>query len=257
MFNSLACLPSSVLGRSAVSLALSLVGLFASQASAAPAPASQAAQIRKSIGERMPTFPKIDQISTTPFAGLFEVRIGKDLFYTDAGGNYLMQGALLDTKKNLNLTQVRQDELNVVDFATLPLKDAIVLKQGSGERKLAVFSDPNCGYCKRLEKDLRQVKDVTIYTFLVPILAADSMQKSRNIWCSKDAGKSWLDWMLDGKAAAPAAAACDSSAMDRNLALGQRLHINATPVSVPVSGRMALGGLDTAELEQLLATKTR
>ncbi|MFY7867497.1 DsbC family protein [Roseateles sp.] len=214
---------------------------------------AQEAQIRKNLGERMPSFPKIDQVSKTPFNNLFELRIGKDLFYTDAEGSYLMQGVLFDTKAKLNLTQARLDELNMVDFASLPLKDAIVWKQGSGARKIAVFTDPNCGYCKRLERDMRAIKDVTIYSFLIPILGPDSVAKSRNAWCAKDAGKAWVDWMVENKALPPAAASCDSSAIDRNLALAKKHSITATPASVFESGKMVLGAVDSAELERLLS----
>jgi len=223
-----------------------------SNAALAQEPQAQV-QIRKNIKERLPTFPKIDQISKTPFNQLFEIRVGKDLFYTDAEGNYLIQGDLLDTKSKSNLTQARLDELNVVDFASLPLKDAIVWKQGSGARKIAVFTDPNCGYCKRLEKDLRNIKDVTIYSFIIPILGPDSVVKSRNAWCAKDAGKTWVDWMIENKPLPAAAAGCDSSAIERNLALAKKHSISATPASVFESGKLSLGAVDSGELERLLS----
>ncbi len=213
------------------------------------------ALIRKNISERLPTFPKIEQITKTPFNHLFEIRVGKDLFYTDAEGNYLLQGDLLDTKNKTNLTQARLDELNVVDFASLPLKDAIVWKQGNGTRKLAVFTDPNCGYCKRLEKDLRNIKDVTIYSFVIPILGSDSVQKSRKAWCAKEGGKAWVDWMIDNKPLPEANAACDSSAIERNLALAKKHGITATPASVFESGKMTLGALDSSEIERLMGAQ--
>ena len=94
--------------------------------------------------------------------------MGTDVIYTDDGGNYLIEGSLFDTKSRTDITRARIDKLTAIDFASLPLKDAMVQKQGTGARKLVVFADPNCGYCKRLEKDLLQVKDVTIYTFSRP-----------------------------------------------------------------------------------------
>ena len=120
------------------------------------------------------------------------------MLYTDEQGNYLIEGQLIDTKTRVNLTEERIAKLTAIDFKTLPLKDAIVWKQGTGERKLVVFADPNCGYCKKFERDLQAVKDVTVYTFLYPILGADSSEKSKQIWCAKDNTKAWRDWMLKG-----------------------------------------------------------
>ena len=105
---------------------------------------------------------------------------------------------MIDTKTRVNLTEQRIAKLTAIDFKALPLKDAMVWKQGTGERKLVVFADPNCGYCKKFEKDLQAVKDVTVYTFLYPILGADSAEKSKQIWCAKDNTKAWRDWMLNG-----------------------------------------------------------
>ena len=138
-------------------------------AAALPAMADEAT-IRKNLAERLPNFPKIDEVIKTPMAGLYEVRIGTDIVYTDESGNYLIQGSLIDTKSKADLTQARIDKITAIDFASLPLKDAVLVKQGNGARKLVVFGDPNCGYCKRLEKDLLALKDVSIYTFLYPIL---------------------------------------------------------------------------------------
>ena len=134
--------------------------------------------------------------------GLFEVRVGTDLFYTDAEGNFLIQGHLIDTKLQRNLTEERIDKLLAIDFDALPLKDAFTIVRGNGKRKMAVFEDPNCGYCKRFERDLQKVDNVTIYMFLYPILGPDSTDKSRNIWCAKDKAKAWLDWMVRDQAGA-------------------------------------------------------
>ena len=126
----------------------------------APVIADEAA-IRKNLAARLTDLPKIDEISKTPIPGVFEVRIGNDIFHSDAAGDHLIQGSILDTRTRSDLTQARINKLTAIDFAALPLKDAIVWRQGSGARKLAVFADPNCGYCRRFEKDLNQVKDVT------------------------------------------------------------------------------------------------
>ena len=151
---------------------------------ALPALAQEAA-IRKALTERLPSFPQIDEVRESPMKGLYEVRVGTDIFYSDAAGNHLIEGHLIDTRSKTNLTEARIAKLTAIDFASLPLADAIVWKQGSGARKLVVFADPNCGYCKKFEKDLTGIKDVTVYTFLYPILGGDSPDKSRDIWCAK------------------------------------------------------------------------
>ena len=143
---------------------------------------AQEAAIRKTLAERIPQMEKIDEVRTTAMPGLYEVRIGTDLFYTDAKGNYVIQGELIDTKARRNLTEDRMTQLTAVDFKQLPIKDAITIVHGKGERKMAVFEDPNCGYCKRFEKDLAKINNVTVHFFLIPILGADSVEKSRQIW---------------------------------------------------------------------------
>ena len=121
---------------------------------------------------------------------------GIELFYTDADGNYLLQGNLIDTKQQRNLTEERIDKLWRSTSRQLPVKDAFTIVRGNGKRKLAVFEDPNCGYCKHFERDLQKVDNVTVYMFLYPILGPDSTDKSRNIWCAKDKAKAWQDWMV-------------------------------------------------------------
>ena len=148
---------------------------------------AQEATLRKNLGERLPQLQKIEEVSKTPIPGLFEVRVnGTDIFYTDAEGNYLLQGNLIDTRQRRNLTEERIDKLSAIAFDALPFKDAFTIVRGNGKRKLAVFEDPNCGYCKRFERDLQKVDNVTVYMFLYPILSADSNDKSKNIWCAKD-----------------------------------------------------------------------
>src|ERR1044071_7136891 len=117
-------------------------------------PAADEAAIRKNLAERIPNFPPIDEVSKTPIPGVYELRIGAEIFYSDEQGQYVLQGSLIDTKSRVNLTEQRIAKLTQIDFASLPLKDAVLIKQGSGTRKLVVFGDPNCGYCKRLERDL-------------------------------------------------------------------------------------------------------
>lgn len=210
------------------------------------------ATIRKNLAERLPKLPAIEEVNKTPFPGLWEIRVNRsDLFYTDAEGNYLIQGTMLDTRKLVDLTEQRMQKLNAVDFASLPLKDAFKMVRGKGTRQVAVFSDPNCGYCKRLEKELADAQDVTIHVFLYPILGADSVKKSQSIWCAKDKGKAYGDWMLSGSPLPPSTS-CDTAAVERNVALGQQLRINGTPTLFFVDGTRVPGAIDGERLEALL-----
>ena len=221
----------------------------------APTAGADEAAIRKNIPERLPDFPKIDEVTKTALPGIYELRIGTDILYTDENGAYLIEGQLIETKTKVNLTEARISKLTAIDFKTLPLKDAMVWKQGTGDRKLVVFADPNCGYCKKFERDLQSVKDVTVYTFLYPILGADSTQKSQAIWCAKDNNRVWRDWMIKGTPI-EGSAQCDTSALQRNVALGRRYRINGTPGLVFEDGKHLPGAVGAEQIEkQLLASR--
>jgi thiol:disulfide interchange protein DsbC len=218
---------------------------------------AQEAVIRKNLSERLPDFPKIDEVTKTPVPGLYELRIGTEVFYTDEQGNYVIEGHVIDTRTRANLTQARIDKLTQIDVSKLPLKDAIVWKQGSGDRKLVVFADPNCGYCKRFERDINGVKDVTVYTFLYPILGGDSPEKAKNIWCAKDNTKAWRDWMLDGTAPPKSMGQCDLGALQRNAELGRKHKINGTPSIVFEDGKRVPGAMSVEQIEkQLVASRS-
>jgi thiol:disulfide interchange protein DsbC len=212
------------------------------------------ALIRKNLAERLPQLPKIDEVSRTPVAGLYEVRFGgNEILYSDEKGEFVfVNGSLVDTKTRADLTEARIDKLMAVDFAKLPVKDAITIRQGNGSRKLAVFVDPNCGYCKRFERDLLTVRDVTIYTFLIPILGPDSNVKSRDIWCAKDPARTWRAWMVDGVAPPKAAAGCDATPVDRNLAFSRANRINGTPALFFEDGTRKPGAISADAVDKLL-----
>ena len=231
------------------------VGIAALVAQAAVA---QEAVIRKNIAERLPDFPKIDEVNKTPIPGVYELRVGTEVVYSDERGEHLIQGALIDTKTGVNLTEARIEKLTAIDFANLPLKDAIVYKQGTGARKLVVFADPNCGYCKKFEKEMQQVKDVTVYTFLYSILGGDSPEKSRNIWCAKDSTTVWREWMVNGTVPPRAMAQCDAGALQRNMAMGKKYRVNGTPALVFEDGKRVPGALPPAQIEaQLNASRAK
>ena len=229
-----------------IPILMAAVGLLVCTAASA-----QEANIRKALAERIPQMDKIDEVRPTPMKGLFEVRIGTDLFYTDAQGNYVIQGELIDTKARRNLTEDRINKLSAVDFAALPFKDAFTIVRGDGKRKVAVFEDPNCGYCKRFERDMQNVDNVTVYMFLYPILSPDSAEKSRNIWCAKDKAAAWHDQMLRDKSAP--AASCDTSALQRNLAFGRKYKITGTPTLIFADGSRVPGAIGAQEVEKRLA----
>ncbi|HSV81187.1 MAG TPA: DsbC family protein [Ramlibacter sp.] len=244
--------------------ALMAAGLAAGAAQAqAPTAANAAtivpppveAQVRKNLSERIPTLGKIDEVRRTPIAGLYEVRVDTDLFYTDGEGNHLLNGQIIDTRSKRNLTEERLDKLLAISFDALPLKDAFVIVRGNGKRKLAMFQDPNCGYCKRLERDLQKVDNVTIYMFLLPILGPDSVEKSRQIWCAKDKGRAWTDWMVRGEAIPRADAGCDTQALTRNVEFGRKHKITGTPTMVFADGTRVPGAIAAADIEKLLAGK--
>lgn len=212
------------------------------------------AVIRKNLAERVPNFPAIDEISKSPMPGLWELRVnGIELYYTDAQANFIIQGSLIDTKLRRNLTEERIEKLSVVEFDALPYKDSFVVVRGNGKRKLAVFEDPNCGYCKRFERDMQKVDNVTVHVFLLPILGADSTEKSKNIWCAKDKAKAWLDWVVRDQI--PPSATCDTAALARNVEVARKYKITGTPTLVFADGSRVPGAVGAQQVDKLLAER--
>ncbi|HZV92863.1 MAG TPA: DsbC family protein [Caldimonas sp.] len=223
---------------------------FALAACLVPAAFADEAAIRKNITERLPDFPKIDEVTKSVIPGIWEIRIGHEVLYTDEQASYIIEGRIIDTKSRVNLTEERVAKLTAIDFKSLQLKDAIVWKQGNGDRKLVVFADPNCGFCKHFERDtLQTVKDVTVYTFLYPILGGDSPAKAKAIWCAKDKTSVWRDWMVKGTPIAPSGD-CDTSALARNYAFARAHGINGTPGLVFEDGRKVSGAINNDALEK-------
>lgn len=231
-------------------------GLAAVLALASVAVLAQEATIRKNLKERIPQLPTIAEISKSPMAGLYEVRLeDNDIMYTDAEGNFLINGHLIDTKLRRNLTEERVEKLTAVAFSALPVKDAFTIVRGNGKRKVAVFEDPNCGYCKRFEQDIQKLDNVTVYMYLFPILSPDSTEKARNIWCAKDKAKAWQDWMVRGQT--PASATCDSAALARNVEFGKKYRITGTPTLIFEDGKRVPGAIASAEVEKYLVAAAK
>jgi thiol:disulfide interchange protein DsbC len=230
-----------------VSLALMALALSASCL-------AQEALIRKNIAQRFPDLKAIDEVNKAPIPGLYEIRVNNsEIYYTDAQGDYLVVGNVYDTKQRRNLTEERVDKLTAVKFDALPFKDAFTIVRGNGERKLAVFEDPNCGYCKRFERDLQTINNVTVYMFLYPILGADSVEKSKAIWCAKDRAQVWQDLMVREKNIPASVQMCDTAAVTRNVDLGRSYKINGTPTLIFVDGTRVPGAIDAKQIEKRLA----
>ena len=228
------------------------VVLFAVWTTSAVMAQGQEALIRKNLAERIPQLPKIDEVTRTPMAGLYEVRVdGTEIYYTDAEANFLIQGQLIDTRSRRNITEERVDKLSAIDFAALPIKDAITLVRGNGKRKLAVFEDPNCGFCKRFERDLAKVDNITVYLFLYPVLSANSVDKSKAIWCATDPASAWHNTMVNEQT--PKATSCNTAAIDRNLEFGRKYKITGTPTLFAEDGTRVPGAINTTQIEKLLA----
>lgn len=193
------------------------------------------------------------EVRSTPIDGIYEVVMGRDIAYTDGSGRYFMFGQVMDMKTQKNLTQERRAELNKVDVSQFKLTDAIKTVKGNGKRVLYVFSDPECTYCRRLEPTLQQLDNVTIYTFLFPILGEKSNQSAKSVWCAADRNKAWGDYML--RSGMLQTGECDNP-IQRNVALGTSLGITGTPTMITASGRVQPGAIPLEQIESLLAEAT-
>ena len=195
---------------------------------------------------------QVTQVGESVLPGLFEIVMGRNIAYTDASGRYFLFGHLFDMTAQRDLTAERKDALQRIDFGALPLADAIKTVRGNGSRVLAVFSDPDCPYCRSLEPELAKVNDITIYTFLMPLtqLHPNARAKAIAVWCAADRVQAWAHLMLRGETIAPRTCA---HPVDRNVALGERLQINGTPTSIASDGRVMPGAASAAQIETWLS----
>jgi thiol:disulfide interchange protein DsbC len=199
---------------------------------------------------------KVDSVTKADYLGLYEVYAEGEIFYTDEKLTAILHGELIDAKTRKNITLAHKQKLTAIKFSDLPLASAVKQVRGNGKRVFATFEDPNCGYCKRLAKDMATLDNATIYTFLYPILSPDSAEKSGKIWCAPDRAKAWTDWMTQGKEPPAAAAGCDSAAISKNVALGRKLSVTGTPTIIFANGERVSGALPLADLEQKLTSST-
>ena len=195
---------------------------------------------------------QVKHVLPSPIPGMYELAVNNEILYMDPTGDHVLMGEIFNTLSRKNLTQEAKEKLLTIDFKSLPLADAIKTVHGNGSRQIAVFSDPNCSFCKKLEAGLASLKDVTIYTFLYPVITAGSKEASANIWCSKDRALAWKQQLLEGKSAPKRSADCDISALDRNIELGAKLNITGTPTIFVPSGKRAPGAVGMDYLENML-----
>lgn len=206
------------------------------------------AEVKAAIQKKVPQLGHIEKVVKSPVPGLYEVITQDHLFYADEKGNFLIDGAVYDLKTMRNYSEERSRKLFAIDFSKLPLENAVKIVRGKGERKMAVFTDPNCGFCKKLEKELLHIDNVTVYQFMYPLFPG-SDEKVRNVWCSSDRAKAWNDLMQND--ITPPSANCDTP-IAKNMALGRQLKVNGTPALVFSDGVINPGYLPAAELEKAL-----
>lgn len=212
------------------------------------------ASVKKAVEAAYPKF-KVEKVTKTPYAGLYEVFMGGQIIYTDEKMSFLIaEGRLVDPKTKKDITGERLEELTRIDFSTLPLNQAIKVVKGNGSRKLVVFSDVDCPFCKRLERnELSNINDVTIYTFLYPIeqLHPDAANKSKLIWCAKDRVKAWEDWILRDQLPS-SAGSCDLP-LEKIGELARKVGVTSTPTLIFSDGKRMLGAQPYKEIERMLS----
>lgn len=233
-----------------MNLLASLSTAFLALAIALPAPAQDLERVKAELRKKFPD-AQIETARKSGYGGLVEVTGGGEVFYTDEKTTFLLLGSLIDTKTRENVTEARVRKLSAVKFETLPLESAIKIVRGNGSRRIAIFEDPNCGYCKRFERDLAGVSDLTMYVFLYPILSPDSVEKSKAVWCAPDRGKAWLDLML--KDTVPAGGAACQTPIDTIIAYGREKRISGTPTIFFEDGERVPGAMPIAAFEKRLA----
>ena len=236
-----------------------LLSAFVLSIGADPARAQQAeaaGTVRTAVETWLKGRYKVDEVRKAPVPGMWEVRLGNDLIYVDEKGQYaFVEGQLVEMRSNRNLTRERVDELMTINFKDLPLNLAIKQVIGNGKRVVAVFEDPNCGYCKKMRMDLVAMKDITIYTFPIPILAADSEVKSRKALCADDKVKAWNDMMISGKV--PSNPGTCDNALGKLRELAQKLGMSATPTAFFQNGTRLQGYVPGPQFDKMLDENTK
>jgi thiol:disulfide interchange protein DsbC len=218
------------------------------------------AEIRQVLKTRFPNV-RVDGVQPAPLAGLYEVRLqtqdGPQIIYTDARANFIIDGTIVDARSGRNLTEERMLKLTAVEFSALPLDLAVKVQRGNGKRVVAMFSDPYCPYCRRLEQTLLQIDDITVYVFMYPVIRPDFADHSRAVWCAPDRAKAWLELAAADAPKIPAGGAGCANPVDKVLELGRSLRITGTPTLFFANGERAGGGMPVGSLRQKLDESAR
>ncbi|MDQ6975886.1 MAG: DsbC family protein [Mariprofundaceae bacterium] len=225
------------------------IGLMQTSVWAKDAPSSVDKSIRHANADMA-----IKTIRTTPIAGLYELRVGNQLFYAEKTGRYLIAGGhIFDTESKKDLTKARLEVINKVNWNDLPLDKAIVSGDPDG-KELAVFTDPDCPYCRQLEKSLLDAKGIKIYTFLFPLesLHPKARGHAASIWCAKNQHAALQDLMLNGKKLPEGK--CDTP-IDAIQKLAANYGIRGTPTMISRDGRKRSGAASPEQLLQWLNNK--
>ncbi len=237
------------------SIKFAATGLLGLACAAAFAQGADESEVKKEIQARLGERASVVSVVRTPYAGLYEVRTANnEILYTDSKAQYLFVGQVIDTATFQDYTKARIDEISRIKFADLPFDSALKMVKGNGKRVIAIFEDPNCGYCKRFRHTLKDVDNITVYTFMYNILSPDSAEKSKNVWCSPNRQKAWDDWMLNGKEPAPAPAKCLTNPNEKIFALGRQMRITGTPTIFFTDGSRIPGAVDREGLEAKLSS---
>jgi len=231
------------------------LAVFSLVGAAAPVWADEA-QVQRAFEARNPGV-KVEKVTKTPYSGLYEIFVEGDIVYSDEKAEYLFFGRVIDTRTRVDLTEQRVDKLTAValKWSDLPLDQAVKTVRGNGKRVMAVFSDPYCPACRQLDTGLQKVTDVTIYTFLYPVIRPQNRKESEAIWCSKDPSKAYFELVLDRKV--PSAAPDCPTPIDKNLALGRKLKVNSTPTIFFKDGRRVKGARSPEQLTAILDETSR
>ena len=209
-------------------------------------------QIKSELQKKMGSSANVKSVSASPVPGLYEVLVGGDVFYTDVNGKYLIQGDIIELASGKNITEQRQSDLNQIHWSDLQPANSIKIVRGNGARQIAVFADPNCGYCKKLEKSFQELDNVTIYTYLIPILSADSTTKAKQIWCSADSAKAWTIWMLNGSI--PSGKGDCNTPIEKNMAQAKTFGVTGTPTLFFTDGSRFPGAAKVSDIEKKLSS---
>ena len=225
----------------------------AAQAETAPKAKTDTEKVKTALQAAFPKVP-ITEVNPTQWAGLYEVVVNNDIIYTDADAKHLFVGKIIDTKTREDLTAKRVNELGTIDFKSLPFDLALKSVRGDGSRPFAIFADPDCPFCKRLEEEMKGIDNVTIYTFLFPIesLHPEARERAKKIWCAKDRNAAWTAWMLNKTE--PANATCKSEPTEQLINLGEKLNVTGTPTLFFADGHRVAGAMPLDQLEKELAT---